>query len=464
MVLEAPRLPGPGGRVLPLPEIVDLLDLHEHDPSRYPYLLESAADGTAQGRFDLLFAFPQTQFHLDRRFVLHDSGGDVSGGFLERLDQQWRAEAVAPGDAALPFTGGWFLMLGYELAAEVEPVLMLDGPQDQPIAFAARIPAVVARNRKSGHVWAIAEPGYEHLLEAVRDDARNATGATRQRTAARILGIREEPEEIYLDAVARAKRYIREGDIFQANLARTWRGEWDGEADAGTVYRRLRRSNPAPFAGLARWGDMAIISSSPERLLRLADGWAETRPIAGTRPRGATATADAALRRELIDHPKERAEHIMLIDLERNDLGRICEAGTVSVDEYMTLESYAHVHHIVSNIRGRARAGVTPGEAIRAVFPGGTITGCPKVRCMEIISELEVTPRGAYTGAMGYLGRDGRLDLNILIRTLVQHRDYFTLHAGAGIVADSRPVEELKETRAKAKGVLTALTGDEGSG
>ncbi|MBW2452407.1 MAG: chorismate-binding protein, partial [Deltaproteobacteria bacterium] len=306
--------------------------------------------------------------------------------------------------------------------------------------------------------------GYEHLLEAVRDDARNATGATRQRTAARILGIREEPEEIYLDAVARAKRYIREGDIFQANLARTWRGEWDGEADAGTVYRRLRRSNPAPFAGLARWRDMAIISSSPERLLRLADGWAETRPIAGTRPRGATATADAALRKELIDHPKERAEHIMLIDLERNDLGRICEAGTVSVDEYMTLESYAHVHHIVSNIRGRARAGVTPGEAIRAVFPGGTITGCPKVRCMEIISELEVTPRGAYTGAMGYLGRDGRLDLNILIRTLVQHRDYFTLHAGAGIVADSRPVEELKETRAKAKGVLTALTGDEGSG
>ncbi len=462
MVLEAPTLPGPGGRVLLLPEITDLLDLHEHDPSRYPFLLESAADGTAQGQFDLLFAFPQTHFHLDRRFVLHDADGEVSGGFLDRLDQQWRAEAVAPGDETLPFTGGWFLMLGYELAAEIEPVLMLDGPPDQPIAFAARIPAMVARNRTSGQVWAIAEPGYEHLLETVREDARHATGATRQCTAARVLGIREEPEEIYLEAVARAKRYIREGDIFQANLSRTWRGEWDGEADTSNVYRRLRHRNPAPFAGLARWRDMAIISSSPERLLRLADGWAETRPIAGTRPRGATATADAALRRELIDHPKERAEHIMLIDLERNDLGRICEAGTVSVDEYMTLESYAHVHHIVSNIRGRARAGITPGDAIRAVFPGGTITGCPKVRCMEIISELEATPRGAYTGAMGYLGRDGRLDLNILIRTLVQHRDYFTLHAGAGIVADSRPVDELNETRAKAKGVLSALIGDDG--
>jgi anthranilate synthase component 1 len=306
-------------------------------------------------------------------------------------------------------------------------------------------------------MYAIAEPGYEKLLPLICDDSRQASAAPRPRRQPRIRAVTEEPAGVYLESVRRAKRYIRDGDVFQANLSRTWTGQWCDEVNASAVYRRLRRTNPAPFAGLVRWGDMTIISSSPERLLRIADGMAETRPIAGTRPRGTTAAADAALRRELIDHPKERAEHIMLIDLERNDLGRICTPGSVRVDEYMTLESYAHVHHIVSNVSGRVRDDVTPGGAIRAVFPGGTITGCPKVRCMEIISELEQRPRGAYTGAIGYLGRDGRLDLNILIRTLVQHPAYFTLHAGAGIVADSQPQHELEETRAKARGVLAAL-------
>ena len=160
---------------------------------------------------------------------------------------------------------------------------------------------------------------------------------------------------------------------------------------------------------------------------------------------------------ELIANPKERAEHVMLIDLERNDLGRICEPGSVEVDEMMVIESYAHVHHIVSNVRGRLRAGITPGSALRAVFPGGTITGCPKVRCMEIIAELETSPRGAYTGSFGYLNRDGSMDLNILIRTMVLHGTRLRLRAGAGIVADSEPEAELDETRAKARGLLEAL-------
>ena len=182
-----------------------------------------------------------------------------------------------------------------------------------------------------------------------------------------------------------------------------------------------------------------------------------TRPIAGTRPRGDTHEDDTALSAELFGHPKERAEHIMLIDLERNDLGRVCKAGTVEVDEYMVLESYAHVHHIVSNVRGTLMDGVTPGDAIRAVFPGGTITGCPKVRCMEIISDLEHSPRGAYTGSFGYLNTDGSLDLNILIRTMVMRDNIIELRAGSGIVADSVPEAELDETRAKAKGLLMAL-------
>jgi anthranilate synthase component 1 len=182
----------------------------------------------------------------------------------------------------------------------------------------------------------------------------------------------------------------------------------------------------------------------------------QTRPIAGTRPR--LDGDDAAERiRELVDHPKERAEHVMLIDLERNDLGRVCVPGSVEVNELMVVESYAHVHHIVSNVRGQLRDGVTPGEVIRAVFPGGTITGCPKVRCMEIIAELERAPRGAYTGALGYLDTNGDLDLNILIRTLELVGNGVRLRAGAGIVIDSDAEAELAETRAKARGMLRAF-------
>jgi anthranilate synthase component 1 len=187
------------------------------------------------------------------------------------------------------------------------------------------------------------------------------------------------------------------------------------------------------------------------------DGVISTRPIAGTRRRGDSAADDEDLSSELFAHPKERAEHIMLIDLERNDLGRVCKAGTVDVDEMMVLESYAHVHHIVSNVRGDLRDEVTPGEAIAAVFPGGTITGCPKVRCMQIIDELEAAPRGAYTGSFGYLNRDGSMDLNILIRTMVKQGNQIRFRAGAGIVADSEPQAELDEARAKAEGMLRAL-------
>jgi anthranilate synthase component 1 len=215
----------------------------------------------------------------------------------------------------------------------------------------------------------------------------------------------------------------------------------------------LRQANPAPFAGLLQQPSWAIVSSSPERLVESRDGILQTRPIAGTRPRVA-GDDDAERIRELTTHPKERAEHVMLIDLERNDLGRVCVPGSVKVDELMVVESYAHVHHIVSNVRGRAREGVTPGQVIAATFPGGTITGCPKVRCMEIIGAIEREPRGAYTGALGYLDDNGDMDLNILIRTLAVEGTQVSLRAGAGIVTDSVPEKELDETRAKARGLL----------
>jgi anthranilate synthase component 1 len=223
------------------------------------------------------------------------------------------------------------------------------------------------------------------------------------------------------------------------------------------VYAALRAANPAPFAASVRFGGMTILSSSPERLMRINGREVSTRPIAGTRPRLGDAEQQLRDRAELVGHPKERAEHIMLIDLERNDLGRVCEAGSVTVNEYMVTETYAHVHHIVSNVRGTLREDRSPIDALRALFPGGTITGCPKVRCMQIIAELEGAGRGAYTGSLGWLGDDGDADFNILIRTLTMNGRHIELRAGGGIVADSIPERELEETRAKARGLLRAF-------
>lgn len=245
--------------------------------------------------------------------------------------------------------------------------------------------------------------------------------------------------------------------MFQVNLSRCWKARLDSSVTHASIYHQLIKSNPGPFNALVTLGENAIISSSPERLIQLKNGWLETRPIAGTRPRSDDSITDNDLSSELLAHPKERAEHIMLIDLERNDLGRVCQPGTIEVNELMVLESYRHVHHIVSNVRGKPREGITPGQLIAAVFPGGTITGCPKVRCMEILAELEQVGRGAYTGSLGYLNHDGSMDLNILIRTISRRAEQLQFRAGGGIVVDSKPRNELNETRAKAKGMLHAL-------
>jgi anthranilate synthase component 1 len=298
------------------------------------------------------------------------------------------------------------------------------------------------------------------LVADALEAAREASSPAR----VHIDSVREEDPAQYLWRVHQAKEYVRAGDIYQANLSRPWdvlvRDTDDTDtAVAAALYERLRAANPAPFAALAQWQGIAILSSSPERLVRVEGDRVDTRPIAGTRPRSRDPARERGEMSELAAHPKERAEHIMLIDLERNDLGRVCEAGTVRVDELMTIESYQHVHHIVSNVSGVLLPTVTPIGAVRAVFPGGTITGCPKFRCMQIIAELEGEGRGAYTGSLGYLTREGRLDLNILIRTMTLRGRALSFRAGAGIVADSDPERELEETRAKARGLLAALEG-----
>lgn len=437
-----------------LDECVDPHALHRFSPVRYPFFLQSTAQNASLGRYDILFACPGDELVLDNVGDL-----DHCGGFLTTLDDWWRREFQPVVDSVLPFSGGWFVYLGYELAGEVEPALSLCDDPSLPAAFAVRCTAAIVRDNMSGACWLVHEKQAHIDEDAILSDisACNRLQTEQDDPLRSAPHVEEEPPKIFTDAVTQAKEHIAAGDIYQANLSRAWSAGVDENLDSNQVYLALRASNPGPFAGLIRWQDTTVISSSPERLLRIKNNIASTRPIAGTRPRSDDQLTDDSLSAELFAHPKERAEHIMLIDLERNDLGRVCEPGSVEVDEMMVLETYAHVHHIVSNIRGTLRAGVSPGEAIRAVFPGGTITGCPKVRCMEIIRELECGPRGAYTGSFGYLNRDGSLDLNILIRTMVSKGKEITFRAGAGIVADSEPAAELHETRAKAKGMLRAL-------
>ncbi|TLS69238.1 anthranilate synthase component I family protein [Mariprofundus erugo] len=263
--------------------------------------------------------------------------------------------------------------------------------------------------------------------------------------------------DTYKQAVERVKAYIGAGDIFQANIARFWSMPFDDHALL-SLYHQLRQVNPAPFASFVRMDGLTLISASPERLFRMyADGEVDTRPIAGTRRR-AEGEMDDSLRAELLLSEKERAEHIMLVDLERNDLGRVCRAGTVEVNERMVVEQYATVQHIVSNVRGRLQEGCDVVDLFRAMFPGGTITGCPKVRCMEIIHELEGHARGPYTGGVGYVAWDGSADMNILIRTFWHHQGALCWAAGAGIVADSDPEHELVETEHKVEGLLRAFS------
>ncbi|HTY00072.1 MAG TPA: anthranilate synthase component I [Bacteroidota bacterium] len=263
------------------------------------------------------------------------------------------------------------------------------------------------------------------------------------------------PKEAYCEAVARAKHYIVEGDIFQVVLSRRLDAHFTG--DLFPVYRALRVINPSPYLFYLEFGNTVLVGSSPEVLVRVHRGEAEVLPIAGTRPRGRNEEEDLALERELLHDEKELAEHIMLVDLGRNDVGRIADFGSVSVPVLKRIERYSHVMHIVSEVKGRLRTGISTLDALKACFPAGTVSGAPKVRAMEIIAELEPFPRGAYAGAVGYLGLNGELDTCIAIRTIVAHDDSLSIQVGAGIVADSVPEREYEETVNKSRAMLAAL-------
>ncbi len=445
------------------------------NPRRYPALLESAVAGPL-GKVTILAAQPQAALWSGADGRVHGQGMQpCAGNFLDALEGWWR-QGAAPATGAtdleharqtgVPFAPGWVVFLGYEIAADIEPHLRLPPTPLPWTAFALRTPCALVHVLEGDSVWAVAEAGAEGLLEEVVAEARSQDARVQPVSAAQpTYQVTEEDPALYLERVRRAKEYIRAGDIYQANLSRPWRvrpavagATAHAQAlDTALLYERLRARNPAPFAALLQWDGVSVLSSSPERLLRVSGREVDTRPIAGTRPRTLRPGEDAPEAAALVAHPKERAEHIMLIDLERNDLGRVCEAGTVIVNELMVTETYAHVHHIVSNVQGRLRDDVTPIGALRAVFPGGTITGCPKIRCMQIIAQLEGAGRGAFYGSLGYLTRSGEMDLNILIRTMTLSDSQITLRTGGGIVADSDPERELNETRAKARGMLAVF-------
>jgi anthranilate synthase component 1 len=448
-----------------------LLNLARHAPGRYPVLFDSASRG-GQGRYSILAATDGASLEQDPAGTLAMTGMAPgarlpSTGFLDTFERWWRHESESgralATQADLPWCGGFAVFLGYELAGEIEPGLRLPCAADPVRAVALRTPAAAVLDHATDGVMVLAEPGERGalLLDELELDLRCADArlADGDVTAAVAMEVVEDDPVAFLVGVRRIQEHIAAGDLYQLNLSRGWHAVLPPEFSSGALYARLCRSNPAPFAAWWRWRGMEILSSSPERLLAIRDGRISTRPIAGTRPRQRAGGGESDLSEAtaLSGHPKERAEHVMLIDLERNDLGRVCRAGSIGVRDFMTIESYEHVHHLVSCVEGVLRDDVTPMAALRAVFPGGTITGCPKVRCMQLIAAIEGQGRGAYTGSLGHVGLDGSADFNILIRTITRVAERLSLRAGAGIVADSVPEFELEETRAKARGVLAAL-------
>ena len=430
----------------------DLLGLQCVDTKKYPYLLESSSRGNLNNRYSILFYKPQ--FSIEKN----------TNNFLEKFDEYWLGNKVNQDklvwkNKKLPFYGGWFVYFGYELSKEIEPKLNIpDSPFELTTAFASRVKTAIIFDHVDNEIFLVSEDKekFENICKDVEGDFSRIT-EVRKNSVGNIELLNKGSEEEHQCQVKKCIEYIFQGEIFQANLSRLWNYKISDRIKASDIYRQLRLKNPSPFSGLVNYKNSFIISSSPERLVSVNDSFLETRPIAGTRPRGSSGLHDIELSNELINSDKEKAEHLMLVDLERNDISKVCEPGSVKVNEMMSIESYAHVHHIVSNVCGKKIKNVTPGKVISSVFPGGTITGCPKVRCMEILGELEKVGRGPYTGSFGYITHSGNMDINILIRSMLLENDNLFFRAGGGIVADSAPEAETFETEAKANGMLNAL-------
>jgi para-aminobenzoate synthetase component I len=434
-------------------EIFDRLFRHESIAT----LLESPANHGHLTRYSICAGLPQVIDHQSQIFTPEIGGILTCLRELLASNQQNRSDLPAH----LPFTGGWLGWLGYELAWEIEqlPKLQAD-PLPFPVAYWYE-PQVFAVLDHQEQLLYLSAPTTAELDELfARLDRVSLIEAEANSTSVSVTQIISDlhfftTETEYQQAIVQAQKYIQAGDIFQTNLS--LRFSTQTQLNSWEIYQQLQAINPSPFASYWQtpWG--AMISCSPERLVQLQQQQATTRPIAGTRKRGQNPDQDIQLAEELLSNDKEIAEHIMLVDLERNDLGRVCRWGSVQVDELLSIERYSHVMHLVSNVIGELDPQFDSIDLIRAMFPGGTITGCPKVRCMEIIAELEPFPRNLFYGSCGYLDRRGHLDLNILIRTLLYQQGTVWGQVGAGIVADSHPQQEWRESLQKAAAQIAAL-------
>jgi anthranilate synthase component 1 len=417
------------------------------------FLLESVEGGDRVARWSFLGASPSGEI----------SGRD--GDPFAALKALPRDESTE-GEDLPPFTGGAVGYAGYDAVRRLErlPATNPD-PIGLPDAWFGIFDAVIAFDHVRHRLLFVThaangdEASARARLRALEERALTRSGETRPEALPPRTFEESLPRPSFLAAVERAKEHIRAGDIFQVVLSRRWSAPFDGDPFA--VYRALRSISPSPYQYFLRTPHGAIFGASPERLVRVAaaPGGAavETIPLAGTRPRGATRVEDLALEKELLADPKERAEHVMLVDLGRNDLGRVAKAGTVRVEDFFHVERYSHVMHIASRVTGDLAPGKDAVDALTATFPAGTLTGAPKIRAMEIIEDLEPVRRGAYGGAVGYLDFAGNLDVAIAIRTAVFANGTMHIQAGAGIVADSDPESEATECENKARALMRAV-------
>jgi anthranilate synthase component 1 len=452
------------------------LKLRDETPS---FLLESVEGGERVARYSFIGIRPQAQYILrDGTIEVIDAEGSRTLPYSGDPTQFLQAEVSRYATPALPgaprFRGGLVGYLGYEAVRYFEPCLqrhMGSAPQtpdgiyllaDTIVAFDhARRSLFLETNVLDGDL-AAAERKLDEIAARLRAPLPAPTSApvTPGETSSNLSQTQFE------GMVAAAKEHIAAGDIFQVVLSQQFTRR-TGVAPF-EVYRAARRLNPSPYMFFFDFGKVDgesfyLVGSSPEMFVRLEEKRASLRPIAGTRPRGVDVAADAALAAELLADPKERAEHVMLLDLGRNDIGRVCDYGSVCAPELFTIEKYSHVMHIVSQVEGNLRPGLTAFDLVRAAFPAGTVSGAPKVRAMEIISVLEPTPRGVYAGTVGYFGFDGNMDTCLAIRTMVGRGNSLSVQAGAGIVADSDPTAEYYETLNKAKAMLRAIEAAEQS-
>jgi len=440
--------------------------------SKQSFLLESGKGPIETAQFSIFGSSSSRQLKVfGTKAYLYQNG--VMQTQFSRIDEFFELlnfEEITM-DYLPHFWGGWVGFVGYEAGALFENIELKSSPDIPDISFieAERLFVYDLKNQKLKFIVSgknkTKDSDYEDFaweIKRVWKDVQRAiekirlSPATEKENYSTPTPLKPfSTKSDYLQKVEKAKTYIREGDIYQANLAQKF--EVPYESDPLDLYQKLRKVNPSPFSGFLKFDDLALVSSSPERLIKVSGDTIESRPIAGTRPRSDSVEKDQALAAELLLNTKERAEHLMLVDLERNDLGRLCKAGSVKVTDFMFLEKYSHVSHIVSNISGCLLPDLSVFDILKAVFPGGTITGCPKIRCMEIINELEPVQRGPYSGSFGYIGYAPYIDLNIIIRSIVIHNGNASFHVGAGIVADSVPEKEYQETLDKAAAMVQAL-------